>query len=147
MYAFIHYLPSYGIDECNQSVNDIFDNIFDFVQAHYLTKREDTPFWKDVKNNLKLTPSLQNLLDKWKRRFPLSGDVQCRWGMFNEVNYIPILYGLRWFDTNIVAAEYRCISHISVPSWEDTYANNVMHMSHKKFIQEVVKIYNLNNQA
>ena len=147
MYAFIHHLPSYSIDECNQSVNDIFDNIFDFVQAHYLTKREDTPFWKDVKNNLKLTPSLQNLLDKWKRRFPLSGDVQCRWGMFNEVNYIPILYGLRWFDTNIVSAEYRYISHISVPSWEDTYANNVMHMSHKKFIQEVVKIYNLNNQA
>jgi len=144
MFAFIHYLPSYGINECNEIINKVFDNMFDFVQAHYLVKKDNTPFWKDVKNNLKLTPSLQSLLDKWKRRFPLFGDVFCRWGMFTEVNYIPILYGLKWFDTEKVANEYKQIEHIPITKWEDTYPN-VMHMSHKKFIQEVVKTYNLNN--
>ena len=145
MFAFVHHLPSYNIDECNEVVNGIFDNMFDFVQAHYLVKKDDTPFWKDVKNNLKLTPSLQNLLDKWNRRFPLSGDIKCAWGMFTEVNYIPVLYGLKWFDTEKVANEYKHLEHIPISKWEDTYPN-VMHMSHKKFIEEVVRIYNLNNR-
>ena len=144
MFAFVHYLPSYNMDECNEVVNGIFDNMFDFVQAHYLVKKDDTPFWRDVKNNFKLTSSLQSLLDKWKTRFPLHGDIQCRWGMFSEVNYIPVLYGLKWFDREKVASEYKHIEHIPISVWEDTYPN-VMHMSHKKFIEEVVKIYNLNN--
>ena len=144
MFAFVHHLPSYNIDECNDVINNIFDNMFDFVQAHYLVKKDNTPFWRDVKNNLKLTPSLQSLLNKWKTRFPLSGDIQCRWGMFTEVNYIPVLYGLKWFDTGKVANEYKHLEHIPISKWEDTYPN-VMHMSHKKFIQEVVKTYNLNN--
>ena len=145
MFAFVHYFPSYSVDECNEVVDDIFDNIFDYVQAHYLVKKQDTLFWRDVKNNLKLTPSLQKLLNKWKIRFPQDVDVKCKWGMFNEVNYIQILYGLKWFDTQTVAKEYTHISHLPIINWEDTYPN-VMHMSHKKFIEEVVRIYNLNNR-
>ncbi len=144
MFAFVHHLPSYNSDECNDVINNIFDNMFDFVQAHYLVKKDDTPFWRDVKNNLKLTPSLQSLLDKWKTRFPLCGDIKCDWGMFTSVNYIPVLYGLKWFDTEKVANEYKHLEHIPISKWEDTYPN-VMHMSHKKFIQEVVRTYNLNN--
>ena len=145
MFAFVHYFPSYSIDECNKVVDGIFDNIFDYVQAHYLTKRDDVLFWRDIKNCLKLTPSLEKTLDIWKTRFPLSGDISCKWGMFNEVNYIQILYGLKWFDTQSVANEYMHLSHLSIVNWEDTYPN-VVHMSHKKFIEEVVRIYNLNNR-
>ena len=146
MFAFVHHLPSYNSDECNDVINNIFDNMFDFVQAHYLVKRDDTPFWRDVKNNLKLTPSLQSLLDKWKTRFPLYGDIICRWGMFNEVNYIPVLYGLKWFDAEKVANEYKQIDHtnLQITKWKDSY-RDCMYMSHKKFIKEVVKTYNLNN--
>tara|TARA_B100000214_G_scaffold285815_1_gene215347 strand:- start:19 stop:1479 length:1461 start_codon:yes stop_codon:yes gene_type:complete len=144
MFAFVHYFPSYSVDECNEVVNNIFDNIFDYVQAHYLTKRDDVLFWRDIKNCLRLTPSLEKTLDTWKKRFPLSGDIDCKWGMFTEVNYIQILYGLKWFDTQSVAKEYMHLSHLPIVKWEDTYSN-VVHMSHKNFIQEVVKTYNLNN--
>jgi len=145
MFAFVHYFPSYSVDECNKVVDDIFDNIFDYVQAHYLTKRDDVLFWRDIKNCLKLTPSLEKTLDTWKTRFPLFGDIYCRWGMFSEANYIQILYGLKWFNTQSVANEYTHISHLPIINWEDTYPN-VLHMSHKKFIEEVVRIYNLNNR-
>ena len=144
MFAFVHYFPSYSIDHCNESVNHIFDNIFDYVQAHYLVKREDTPFWKDVKYNLKLTPSLSSILSKWEKRFPLSGDVFCRWGLFTEANYIPILYGLKWFDIEVMSQEYKHISHLPIVKWEETYPNTI-HLSHKQLIKESVKIYNLNN--
>jgi len=138
MFAFIHYYPSYSIDECNQVVNDIFDNIFDYVQAHYLTKREDTPFWRDIKNNLNITPSLQILLDKWKRRFPQSNDINGKWNMFSAVNYIPILYGLKWFDIETISEEFKYISHIKMFEWEET-KYKCLYMGHKKFIEEVVK--------
>ena len=62
MFAFIHTFPSNSVEECNELVNGIFDNMFDFVQAHYLVKKEDTPFWREVKNDLKITTSLQTTL-------------------------------------------------------------------------------------
>ena len=145
MYAFVHYLPSNSIDECNQVVNDIFDNIFNYVQAHYLVKKEDTPFWKDVKNNLKITPTLKPLLKIWKTRFPQSDDCDCKFGLFSAVNYIPILYGLNWFDIDMVAKEYDYISHLIVDDWKSTKLNT-LYLGHKKFINECVKIENLNKE-
>ena len=138
MFAFIHTYPSNSIEECNEMVNGIFDNIFDYVQAHYLTKREDTPFWKEVKYDLKITPSLQKLLDKWERRFPQLSDISCQWAMFNTVNYIPILYGLKWFNIDKVLKEFRHIEHIRMFDWKDT-RDKCLHMGHKKFINEVVR--------
>ena len=138
MFAFIHTYPSNSIEECNDMVNGIFDNIFDYVQAHYLTKREDTSFWKEVKYDLKITSSLQKLLDKWERRFPQLSDIACQWAMFNTVNYIPILYGLKWFNTDKVLKEFRHIEHIRMFDWKDT-RDKCLHMGHKKFINEVVR--------
>ena len=138
MFAFIHTYPSNSIEECNEMVNGIFDNIFDYVQAHYLIKREDTPFWKEVKYDLKITPSLQKLLDKWERRFPQLSDIACQWAMFNSVNYIPILYGLKWFNTDKVLKEFQHIEHIRMFDWKDT-RDKCLHMGHKKFINEVVR--------
>jgi len=145
MYTFIHYFPSNSVDECNNEVNAVFDNIFDYVQAHYLVKREDTPFWKDVKNNLKLTPSLKSLLDLWKNRFPQSNDVRCKFGLFTAVNYIPILYGLKWFDTDKIAKEYEYLKHIPVTQWDDTMVDTIR-LGHKQFIDQSVKTYNLNRK-
>jgi len=143
MYALIHYLPSNSVDECNKEVNNIFDNVFDYVQAHYLVKRDDTPFWKDVKNNLKITDSLKSILDIWKNRFPQSDDVNCKFGLFSAVNYIPILYGLNWFDTEKVASEYEYLKHIPITQWDETMKPTIR-LGHKQFIKEAIKIYNLN---
>lgn len=141
MFCFMHYLPSYDVDTCNEKVNAIFDNIVDYVQAHYLVKKEDTPFWKEVKHNLKLTSGLEKHLAKWKNRLPLNTDIQCSWQMFGAVNYIPILHGLRWFDTYKIRSEYNeygprlddevleTLSKISDPNFS---------VSHKKFIKEIL---------
>tara|TARA_R110000868_G_scaffold258129_1_gene515363 strand:+ start:1257 stop:2717 length:1461 start_codon:yes stop_codon:yes gene_type:complete len=106
MFCFTNFLPSYDSGSCNQIVNKIFDNIVDYVQAHYLIKREDTPFWKEIKYNLKLTSNLEYYLEIWKNRLPLDIDIFCPWGMFSAVNYIPILYGLKWFDIDKIRDEF-----------------------------------------
>ena len=145
MFAFIHMFPSNSTEECNEIVNDIFDNMFDFVQAHYLVKKEDTSFWKEVKYDLKIAPSLQKTLDKWKRRFPQTGDKVCRFGMFSAANYIPILYGLKWFDRDVMENEANHFLPIDIFR-HDSINNLSPTMGHKDFIKGVVKSSLLNNR-
>ena len=94
------------MDTCNRKVNNIFDNIFDYVQAHYLTKKENTPFWREIKNNLKLSDNLSGYLEIWKNRLPQKEDVRTSWGLFGALNYIQILQGLEWFNKDKIRKEY-----------------------------------------
>lgn len=141
MFCFVHFLPSYDYDSCNDHVNQIFDNIVDYIQAHYLVKREDTSFWKEIKYNLKITPSLQNHLEKWKNRMPLFSDINCAWGMFNSVNYIQILHGLNWFDIDKISDEYshyRLHLEYDIINKLESISSPSIKFGHKKFIKEVL---------
>ena len=106
VFALTQMLPSWSQDRYNKIVIDIFDNIVDYIVAHYLTRREDTPFWKYIKENLKVPKSLQDLLSVWEHRLPHSSDMYIPWEMFHAANYIPILHGLNWFDVNKIKSEY-----------------------------------------
>ena len=106
MFAFLMYLPSDDYKTCNKRVNDIFDNASDFVQAHYLTKKEDTPFWQSVKYDIKRSSTLKSYLKMWKNRLPQAEDFHCPWGLFRPINYIPVLYGLGWFNTKAIKKEF-----------------------------------------
>ena len=107
MFCFVNFFPSKDRETCNTIINSIFDNIVDYVRAHYLTKREDTPFWKYVKNELEITPNLNHMLELWKNRLPQPHDVpDIPWKLFDAVNYIPVLYGLNWFDLDKIRHEY-----------------------------------------
>lgn len=143
MFCFMHFLPSGDEHGCNENVNNIFDNIVDYVQAHYLVKREDTPFWKEVKYNLKLTPNLEKYLNQWQHRLPLVSDIKCSWGMFQSTNYIPILYGLGWFNVEKIKNEY--LNYYEFTIGKDVeyelsreYDPAIFPISHKKFIKEVI---------
>ena len=138
MFAFIHTFPSNSVDECNELVNDIFDNMFDFVQAHYLVQKENTSFWREVKNDLKITPSLQTTLEKWKRRFPQSDDILCRFGMFYAVNYIPILHGLKWFDIDVMGNEANHLMPIEISDYQ-SIENPSISIGHKDLIKGIIK--------
>ena len=138
MFAFIHTFPSNSVEECNELVNGIFDNMFDFVQAHYLVKKEDTPFWREVKNDLKITTSLQTTLEKWKRRFPQADDILCRFGMFYAINYIPILHGLKWFDIDVMGNEANHLMPIEISDYQ-SIENPSISIGHKDLIKGIIK--------
>ena len=106
VFALTQMLPSWSQDRYNKIVIDMFDNIVDYIVAHYLTRREDTPFWKYIKENLKIPKSLQDLLSIWEHRLPHSSDMYIPWEMFHAANYVPILHGLNWFNVNKIKHEY-----------------------------------------
>jgi tryptophan halogenase len=59
-----------NIKRYNEFVNRFFDDIKDLIQIHYMTKREDTKFWKDYKYEVPKTNIVESILDICKYRSP-----------------------------------------------------------------------------
>jgi len=71
-------------------------------------------------------------------QLPLDIDITCPWKMFSAVNYIPILYGLGWFDVKKIREEFLTYN-LSDKSKEQLdmivqEENKEFWLSHKKFI-------------
>ena len=82
----------------NKQFEDILKNIIDFIQLHYITKREDTEFWKWLKNNIELTDFNKSTLEEFKRVFPMEQHFSIRSWFFHAENWINVMHGLEMFD-------------------------------------------------
>lgn len=89
------YVPgtTYAERTYNTECSELLSNILDFVALHYVTRRNDTPFWKEMQN-LPRTDSLQEKLEIFKHKMPSKGDFENRRAMFKEANWIMIMHGL-----------------------------------------------------
>lgn len=95
---FVNLFP---ITECPEPVvkryNSIFDEWFyevrDFLVMHYvLTKREDTPFWRAVRNETKIPDSLKEKLELFKYQLPSMNGLKLN--VFPPKSYVCILDGM-----------------------------------------------------
>ena len=105
----LNYNPQ-SIERYNKEVDAIMNNIRDFIVLHYITNRTDTQFWTHLQT-AEIPDSLANNLDMWKTRLPLSDDFTDFTSkiLFNEYNYILVLYGLGLIDTEMVRKQYESI--------------------------------------
>ena len=97
-YLLANYLINYDentIEFVNKQVNSIMDNIRDFVFLHYLTDRDDTKFWQDVKK-IEMPESLKEKMKLWKNRLPYAEDFssQSDYCLFWDRNFTLVMYGL-----------------------------------------------------
>ncbi|GGY77440.1 tryptophan halogenase [Cellvibrio zantedeschiae] len=78
------------INRYNKEMEFEYDNIKDFLIAHYkVTEREDTPFWRYVKN-MSIPDSLAEKLEIFKTR----GEVMARQSeLFKETSWFAVLAG------------------------------------------------------
>lgn len=88
----------------NQQSTEILDNILDFVALHYHGKRNDTPFWKSVKD-LEIPPGLKEKLEIFKHKFPSKSDFPNKRVMFKEANWILIMHGLGLISKEVAQQE------------------------------------------
>lgn len=85
----------------NQRVKTSWDNVIDFVKAHYcLSKRDDSDFWLDNRASDSIPDSLKERLARWQYQPPNEYDFASKFDVFNMENYKYILYGMD-FDTNL----------------------------------------------
>ena len=99
MGGIIHRDPG-AIKKYNQIVSDINNHTMDFLSFHYVTKREDSDFWKSLKDHSFLPDNLKEQIKTWKYQIPTSLDNHSYWDQFTADNYILVGHGLGIFDNN-----------------------------------------------
>ena len=142
-FLFMHFFENYNekdIEEYNNKTNHIMENIRDFVFIHYLTKKENTQFWKDIKN-IEMPETLKNKMEKWKHRLPIEEDFkETNYYVFWPSNFINVMYGLDLFNKDNIKKEY-----LSYSKDVRTYVENCIkqekeeyklpRINHKKYLQ------------
>ena len=71
----------------NEHFNMMLEEFRALIQIHYITKRDDTPFWKYVNNDLKRDPLIDKILEINEYRIPNAYDFphyngSASWGVF-----------------------------------------------------------------
>ncbi|KJZ02886.1 tryptophan halogenase family protein [Pseudoalteromonas piscicida] len=87
-------------DHYNDAVNCAWESTIDFIQLHYiLSDRVDSDFWVEYRSEVKLSDSLERKLAKFRLRSPQQMDFWSRFELFNEKNFLYVLYGMK-FNTH-----------------------------------------------
>lgn len=74
-----------------------YDEIRDFIALHYcISQRDDTPFWREVRQRRHIPDSLAEKLDLWSRLMPRSLHMREFLQIYNHRNYECILFGMGW---------------------------------------------------
>lgn len=96
------------IEQFNREIAWMYDDCRDFIQVHYLTTaREDTPFWRANKHDLKLSDSVQEKLALYKTGLPVAAPLADAGAYYNSFeiefrnfwtnsSYYCILSGMGW---------------------------------------------------
>ena len=149
-FLLMHKIQNYNEDvikDYNESFNNITENIRDFIFLHYLSKRNDTDFWNNILN-LEIPDSLQNNLEKWKTKLPISEDFKnnSTYSMFGPANFITVMHGLNLFDNEAILKEYEFLSNnnknissdmINQAKNEDNFFKFIKHKDIIKIIREI----------
>jgi tryptophan halogenase len=145
IFLLMHLLPNYDnktIENYNYQVEKIMENIRDFIILHYITKKENTIFWKDVKK-IEIPNSLKNKLQKWKKRLPIKEDfLSSNYLLFSESNWTHILYGLKLLNTNEIKKNHNFINETNLKFCKESlniFKNNfnVKTIKHKEYLNYI----------
>ena len=129
-------------DLYNDRMKDFYYNAFEFIRLHYVTGREDTPFWQEYKYK-PLPKSLKQKLKLWGRKPPtqLEFNMLQPQALYGYHNWIQVMSGLNLIDKNSYS-EYitkwglnnRLMSkHIEL----DIRKNQTRTKTHKEVLEEI----------
>lgn len=104
-------------DKYNQTFDVVAENILDFVQLHYISKREDTEFWRWCKYDMPLTKFNQETLEYFKKNFVNYNFFhRNNYELFDELDWIQVMHGLQLFDINSIKEKYSNFKHLDTLS-------------------------------
>jgi len=108
-FILMHNLHSYNkntIDKYNNEMNNIHQNLCDFVFLSYMNKKNDTDFWR-MCQTLDVPDTLKNNLELWKNRFPILSDFDGEYNLFYQSNFIVKLHGLNMIDKEVIKKQFK----------------------------------------
>jgi hypothetical protein len=94
-------------DDYNDRVGRQVDDFRTFVNTHYLTERDDTPFWREVRAN-RIHPETRERLARWQKEMPRNEHFPNYLGGLPHIEtqlHYPVLSGLGLLDQNLARKE------------------------------------------
>jgi len=154
MFLLMHRLPNYTpatINKYNNDMTGIMENIRDFIIMHYITNKDNTKFWQDVRN-IKLPDSLHQKLLDFKHNLPIEEDFRdiSKYALFGAPHYIHVMYGLDLFNTDSISKEFHSM-HSAIKTHAIEMLDQVKmydtvqpSLDHKMFLDIIKADYNKN---
>lgn len=137
----------YARKQYNKIFIDSFDNIVDFVQLHYFTKRNDSEFWKASEDIIKKTSFNEDTLELFKQQVPSLVNFSDCFKMFKQGNWIQVMAGLDLLDkTSIAKTFYANYSNQQIEfvnsalEKDEQFKRNTSYISHAELLKQN-KIY------
>ena len=130
-------------DLFNDSIYKTSTDIMMFVYFHYLTKREDTEFWKNFIKNTTVPPMIQKLLDNKRDITVLSQMFLYNFNIFGLLSWEQVGAGLQFFNQEEAIKTFEhCNTGIRKQAYERLYKNHLVNLNqaialsidHKKFL-------------
>jgi len=121
----------------NKLINEVFDQLVEFIQIHYL----------NTELNGEISSELKDKLRSWKNNLPKDEDVSVPYGLFEAGNYIELLYGLNYFNIDMIKKVFENLpvnlKNKVVKDTEEFIAFNDKSpkISHKEAIDLILKYY------
>ena len=90
-----------GFARCEKQFNEVFryrwETIIEFLKLHYcISRRTDTPFWRDNTHPDSIPDTLLEKLELWREQCPSVLDFLSRADVFPLESYCYILYGMKF---------------------------------------------------
>ena len=96
-------------DEFNSRVGRQFDDFMIFLNAHYISERNDSEFWNFVSNKC-IHQSTKDMVNKWKFQLPRMSDFELYLSGLPHVQsqlYYPVLDGLGLLNKEVARDEMK----------------------------------------
>ena len=96
--SFTNHNPE-GVKAYNKTVGKMVDNVRDFIRFHYISKRDDTLFWKEYSKKYKLPDYVNELVCSMKKGHLDFTQVKQTLGSFNLNSWMIVGNGLNLFTS------------------------------------------------
>ena len=128
-----------SIELYNQINNNNLDKVLNFIYLHYMTKRNDSDFWKNIKNNPipENFKNTLNLIEKNNLRFFDFEEVK-NTAFFNFSSFLQVCNGLKIFKKEINLNYYDNISP-SINEYKEiiNYYSEQVALNHESFLKNI----------
>jgi len=133
------FLPSLDKKSFNKHNDYLFTNLIEFVQLHYLTKRQDTLFWNDMQS-LPILDGVQEKLEIAKIRMIRNSDFKIGWHMFRAQNWIILLHASNIYNIQNIKKELNAASPLksfAVQRHKDLFSSTKEYITHNQVIENL----------
>jgi tryptophan halogenase len=133
------FLPSLDKKSFNKHNEYLFTNLIEFVQLHYLTKKQNNSFWKDMQE-LPILDGVQEKLEIAKIRMIRNSDFKISWHMFKAPNWIIMLHALDKFNILNIKKELDAAAPLkafALQQHKDLFNLSKEYITHNKVIESI----------